>query len=168
MIELAEMVKKVVNPKAEVRAPWCSMLCSRQAQGGKAVSLPVPAGDIAQHSPGRSGQPLLLPLLFPALQLVFVENTADDPSRRKPDITKAKTLLGWQPKVGQGWVGIEHSTGGCGSRPRTTGAVAGSCKCGQLCSVASADNNQPSVVLLSLLQIKLEEGLKMMVDDFRR
>lgn len=36
------------------------------------------------------------------LQLVFVENTADDPSRRKPDITKAKTLLGWQPKVG--WV----------------------------------------------------------------
>lgn len=39
-------------------------------------------------------------LFFFFLQLVFVENTADDPSRRKPDITKAKTLLGWQPKVG--------------------------------------------------------------------
>lgn len=48
MIELAEMVKKVVNPKVEIS---------------------------------------------------FVTNTADDPSRRKPDITKAKTLLGWEPKV---------------------------------------------------------------------
>jgi nucleoside-diphosphate-sugar epimerase len=25
--------------------------------------------------------------------------TADDPGRRKPDITKAKELLGWEPKV---------------------------------------------------------------------
>jgi UDP-glucuronate decarboxylase len=30
---------------------------------------------------------------------VFVPNTADDPARRKPDITKAKTILGWEPKV---------------------------------------------------------------------
>lgn len=37
---------------------------------------------------------------LPALaQLAWVENTADDPSRRKPDITKAKTLLGWEPKI---------------------------------------------------------------------
>ena len=35
----------------------------------------------------------------PAAQIVYRENTADDPSRRKPDITKAKTLLGWQPQV---------------------------------------------------------------------
>ncbi|KAL4441845.1 hypothetical protein ABPG77_003761 [Micractinium sp. CCAP 211/92] len=48
MIELAEMVKKVVNPNAE---------------------------------------------------FMWVENTADDPSRRRPDITKAKTLLGWEPKI---------------------------------------------------------------------
>ena len=48
MIELAEMVKEVVNPKAE---------------------------------------------------LVWLENTADDPSRRRPDITKVKTLVGWEPKV---------------------------------------------------------------------
>jgi UDP-glucuronate decarboxylase len=26
-------------------------------------------------------------------------NTEDDPHKRKPDITKAKELLGWQPKV---------------------------------------------------------------------
>ena len=31
---------------------------------------------------------------------MWVENTADDPSRRRPDITKAKTMLGWEPKVG--------------------------------------------------------------------
>ncbi len=35
----------------------------------------------------------------PDAQIVFRENTADDPSRRKPDITKAKTLLGWSPTV---------------------------------------------------------------------
>ena len=34
-----------------------------------------------------------------SLQITFVPNTADDPARRKPDITKARTLLGWEPKV---------------------------------------------------------------------
>lgn len=48
MLELAQVVKEVVNPKAEI---------------------------------------------------VFRENTADDPSRRKPDISKAKKALGWEPKV---------------------------------------------------------------------
>ena len=48
MLELAQVVKEVVNPKAEI---------------------------------------------------VFRENTADDPSRRKPDISKAKKVLGWEPKV---------------------------------------------------------------------
>ena len=33
------------------------------------------------------------------MQITFVANTADDPARRKPDITKARTLLGWEPKV---------------------------------------------------------------------
>lgn len=32
-------------------------------------------------------------------EIVFRENTADDPKCRKPDITKAKTTLGWEPKV---------------------------------------------------------------------
>ena len=26
--------------------------------------------------------------------------TADDPKQRRPDITRAKTLLGWEPKIG--------------------------------------------------------------------
>jgi UDP-glucuronate decarboxylase len=35
----------------------------------------------------------------PSATTVFKENTADDPGRRRPDITKAKTLLNWEPKV---------------------------------------------------------------------
>jgi dTDP-glucose 4,6-dehydratase len=32
-------------------------------------------------------------------EIVFKALPVDDPSRRRPDITKAKTLLGWEPKV---------------------------------------------------------------------
>jgi dTDP-glucose 4,6-dehydratase len=32
-------------------------------------------------------------------QLRFVDLPVDDPTRRRPDITKARTLLGWEPKV---------------------------------------------------------------------
>jgi UDP-glucuronate decarboxylase len=38
-------------------------------------------------------------LVNPDVEISFVENTADDPSRRKPDISKAKKLLGWEPKI---------------------------------------------------------------------
>jgi dTDP-glucose 4,6-dehydratase len=33
-------------------------------------------------------------------ELCFVELPVDDPTRRRPDITKARTLLGWEPRVG--------------------------------------------------------------------
>jgi UDP-glucuronate decarboxylase len=32
-------------------------------------------------------------------QISFQENTADDPKQRKPDITKVRTNLGWEPRV---------------------------------------------------------------------
>nr|XP_043619244.1 UDP-glucuronic acid decarboxylase 2-like [Erigeron canadensis] len=35
----------------------------------------------------------------PNAKIEFRENTEDDPHKRKPDITKAKELLGWKPKV---------------------------------------------------------------------
>ena len=38
-------------------------------------------------------------IIDPDAKIEFRENTADDPGRRKPDITKAKELLGWEPKV---------------------------------------------------------------------
>lgn len=33
-------------------------------------------------------------------ELTFVDLPKDDPTRRRPDITKARTLLGWEPRVG--------------------------------------------------------------------
>lgn len=33
-------------------------------------------------------------------EIVFKPLPQDDPARRRPDITKARTLLGWEPKVG--------------------------------------------------------------------
>ncbi|KAF9596309.1 hypothetical protein IFM89_008835 [Coptis chinensis] len=38
-------------------------------------------------------------LIDPEVKLVVTENTPDDPRQRKPDISKAKELLGWEPKV---------------------------------------------------------------------
>jgi UDP-glucuronate decarboxylase len=32
-------------------------------------------------------------------QIIFKPLPADDPTKRKPDITKARTLLGWEPQV---------------------------------------------------------------------
>ena len=32
-------------------------------------------------------------------KIVYKPLPTDDPKQRKPDITKAKTLLGWEPKV---------------------------------------------------------------------
>ncbi|KAK7259466.1 hypothetical protein RIF29_25074 [Crotalaria pallida] len=37
-------------------------------------------------------------LINPDVEIKMVENTPDDPRQRKPDITKAKELLGWEPK----------------------------------------------------------------------
>jgi UDP-glucuronate decarboxylase len=38
-------------------------------------------------------------VVSPSATYKTVPNTPDDPKQRKPDITKAKTLLGWEPKV---------------------------------------------------------------------
>lgn len=38
-------------------------------------------------------------VVSPGATYKTVPNTPDDPKQRKPDITKAKTLLGWEPKV---------------------------------------------------------------------
>jgi len=38
-------------------------------------------------------------LINPEVEIAMVENTPDDPRQRKPIITKAKELLGWEPTV---------------------------------------------------------------------
>ncbi|XP_023763234.1 UDP-glucuronic acid decarboxylase 1 [Lactuca sativa] len=35
----------------------------------------------------------------PSATIEFKENTADDPQKRKPDISKAKNFLNWEPKI---------------------------------------------------------------------
>lgn len=42
---------------------------------------------------------LVKEVVNPNAVIEFQDNTADDPKCRKPDITKAKTLLGWEPRV---------------------------------------------------------------------
>lgn len=42
---------------------------------------------------------LVKELIEPSAETKIVENTPDDPRKRKPDITKATKLLGWDPKV---------------------------------------------------------------------
>jgi dTDP-glucose 4,6-dehydratase len=43
-------------------------------------------------------------------EIIFKDLPIDDPARRKPDITKARTLLGWEPKVSLR-EGLEMSVG---------------------------------------------------------
>lgn len=38
-------------------------------------------------------------MIDPDAQIAYRANTADDPHQRKPDISRAKALLGWAPKV---------------------------------------------------------------------
>lgn len=38
-------------------------------------------------------------IVEPSAMWKMTENTPDDPRKRKPDITKAKAVLGWEPKV---------------------------------------------------------------------
>ncbi|KXZ56661.1 hypothetical protein GPECTOR_1g596 [Gonium pectorale] len=42
---------------------------------------------------------LVKEVVNPNAVIEFRENTADDPTRRRPDITKVKTTLGWEPVV---------------------------------------------------------------------
>jgi UDP-glucuronate decarboxylase len=38
-------------------------------------------------------------MVNPDAEIIFKPLPQDDPRRRRPDITKAKTLLGWQPTI---------------------------------------------------------------------
>ncbi len=42
---------------------------------------------------------LVKEVINPDAEITYQENTADDPSRRRPDITKMRTKYGWEPKI---------------------------------------------------------------------
>lgn len=48
---------------------------------------------------GRLDVQVVKETIDPNAKIEFRPNTEDDPHKRKPDITKAKELLGWKPKV---------------------------------------------------------------------
>jgi dTDP-glucose 4,6-dehydratase len=62
-----------------------------------------------EHLPVNLGNPeeftilefarLIIKLTGARGDIVFQEIPTDDPRRRRPDITKAQTILGWEPKV---------------------------------------------------------------------
>jgi len=72
----------------------------------------------SEHEPVNIGNPVewtilecaeeVLRVTGSSSKLVFSPLPQDDPTRRRPDITKARTLLGWEPKV-QLREGLERS-----------------------------------------------------------
>lgn len=70
--------------------------------------LALAASDVTE--PVNIGNPLEMTVLEmaehirqavdPRLEIVFEPLPVDDPRRRRPDITRARELLGWEPKVG--------------------------------------------------------------------
>lgn len=65
--------------------------------------------DSKEHEPINLGNPNELTMLELAQKIIFISGSKsrlefrelpqDDPERRKPDISKAKTILGWKPEV---------------------------------------------------------------------
>ena len=60
--------------------------------------LPVNIGNPSEITIKEFGEEILK-LTGDNQKLISLPLPADDPKQRKPDITKAKTLLGWEPKV---------------------------------------------------------------------
>jgi dTDP-glucose 4,6-dehydratase len=64
----------------------------------------------SEHLPVNIGNPTEFTMLECAREVLAVTGSKseitfeplpqDDPARRRPDITKARTLLGWEPKIG--------------------------------------------------------------------
>lgn len=42
---------------------------------------------------------LVKEVINPNAKITYQENTADDPSRRRPDITKMRNKYGWEPEI---------------------------------------------------------------------
>jgi dTDP-glucose 4,6-dehydratase len=69
----------------------------------------VRLGESAEHTPVNIGNPTEFTMLECAQEVLRVTGSKseivhkplpqDDPTRRRPDITKARALLGWEPKV---------------------------------------------------------------------
>ncbi|QEH34047.1 UDP-glucuronate decarboxylase [Aquisphaera giovannonii] len=61
--------------------------------------LPVNIGNPSEITVAQLAQEIIDLVEGTASRVVYVDLPEDDPKRRKPDITKAQTLLGWNPTV---------------------------------------------------------------------
>jgi len=71
----------------------------RMSQSDKSVSGPINIGNPTERTMLEFAQEIKR-LTNSSSEIVYEPlPTADDPKQRKPDITKAKAILGWEPKV---------------------------------------------------------------------
>ncbi len=60
---------------------------------------PVNIGNPDEISIKEFGEEVLAMVSNPAAKLIYKELPVDDPKVRRPDITKAREILGWEPKI---------------------------------------------------------------------
>lgn len=60
-------------------------------------TTPVNVGNPDEYSIGQFAE-LIKELTGSKSKIIYMDATEDDPKKRKPDITKAKEVLGWEPK----------------------------------------------------------------------
>jgi len=65
---------------------------------GDAVTGPVNFGNPVEFTIRELAE-IVIRLTNSSSKMIFEALPADDPLQRKPDITKAQTLLNWEPKV---------------------------------------------------------------------
>lgn len=56
-------------------------------------------GNLNSKRSTRTFSQVVQETIDPDAKIVYKPNTEDDPHKRKPDITRAKELLGWEPTV---------------------------------------------------------------------
>ena len=61
--------------------------------------MPVNIGNPDEVTIKEFGEEVLAMVGNPKAKLIYKELPTDDPKKRKPNITKAKEILGWEPKV---------------------------------------------------------------------
>ncbi len=61
--------------------------------------MPVNIGNPSEITIKEFGEEILALVGNPAAKLIYKELPTDDPKKRRPNITKAKEILGWEPKV---------------------------------------------------------------------
>ena len=87
------------------RQPDAQLLLRRRSDRGHPApvaqrgALPVNIGNPEEFTILECAQ-AVLEVTGSKSELCFVDLPVDDPTRRRPDITKARALLGWEPRVG--------------------------------------------------------------------